>query len=641
MPNPACSGHGYAVRQPRRFQAKKLSPAKLLDKYAVPLTPSLGVRSQEIVCRVRKRNEKGSIMNDKVFFERLMKGLQKTKDIYELDNLHDAFIVWYAENVLQMEGEEARERIVADAHAEGVDAVFMDDSNGRVVFLQAKTVREFSKTQNNLPENDIKATLTGMRLLLQGEYKGKITPELENLVDEYHDKANTGDYVTEIVFLTLKQGPLDTKFIDDFKKDFENVHVKVVDFAILKDFYEDEYLSKLSPPPKKVTFQIITDISKKEFPYRSFVFTVKARDIAKFYSDYGEIVFQKNVRYFLGMRARNINEQIYQTATDKDRAHKFWYFNNGITIVCRQVGKTPSGKVAILQQPQVINGAQTTYALYKAYEAGALQEEAEVLLRVIETSDPSLVEEITLYTNSQNAIRTRDLCSNDLIQIRIQKVISEYGYFYERKRGEVDALYPTLKEKKKVLGKNYRDKVISNEKAAQAFVALYLGYPAWAKSEKKRIFVKGENGFYFRIFNEKDEILPEKMLFAWILLRYIEKKKREFRQKFKNNSNQDELYKKDFILHSEYFVLNLFADFLHNEGYDINNREKVMELIQKIEQEDTLIETIYNQIIEEMTKYIQDLREEPGYYHNKFFKSERSIGRVRDFFRKDFEFIST
>jgi len=42
VPNPACSGHGFAVRQPRRFQAKKLSPAKSLDKHAVPLTPTLG-----------------------------------------------------------------------------------------------------------------------------------------------------------------------------------------------------------------------------------------------------------------------------------------------------------------------------------------------------------------------------------------------------------------------------------------------------------------------------------------------------------------------------------------------------------------------------------------------------------------------
>jgi len=42
LPNPAFSGHGYAVRQPWRFQAKKLSPAVSLDKHAVPLTLSLG-----------------------------------------------------------------------------------------------------------------------------------------------------------------------------------------------------------------------------------------------------------------------------------------------------------------------------------------------------------------------------------------------------------------------------------------------------------------------------------------------------------------------------------------------------------------------------------------------------------------------
>jgi len=43
VPNPACSGHGFAVRQSRRFPAKKLSPAKLLAKHAVPLTQSLGI----------------------------------------------------------------------------------------------------------------------------------------------------------------------------------------------------------------------------------------------------------------------------------------------------------------------------------------------------------------------------------------------------------------------------------------------------------------------------------------------------------------------------------------------------------------------------------------------------------------------
>lgn len=578
-------------------------------------------------------------MQDKDFFERLKALLQKTREEYGLTNLHDAFIVWYAENALQMDAEEVIERIVTDTHGEGVDAVLVDNNEMRLIFLQAKTVTDYLHSQRNLSENDIKTTLEGVRFLIFGDYKGKITPDLENLIDEYHEKANTGEYTTQLVFLVLKQPPLDEKFIDAFEKDVE-VEVEIMDFDRVKTFYEEEYLSKLSPPPKKISLQAISGILKKNSPYKAFVFTVKAREIARLYSEHRETIFQQNVRYFLGMRARNINKQIYQTATDGERAQKFWYFNNGVTVVCEKVELVPSGKVVILRHPQIINGAQTTYALYKAYEMGDLQDDAEILLRVIEAKDRPLVEEITLYTNSQNAIRLRDLCSNDKVQIRIQKVLRGYGYFYERKRGEFEALYPTTSEKKKAFGKNYKGRIVSNEKAAQAFLALYLGYPAQAKSGKGRIFMKGEGGFYDKVFKEEDSILPEKLLLAWKLLKYIERRKKKFKEKF--SDNEDEFYRMDFILHSEYFILNLFADFLGHRGYDYGKREIIMELVEKTEA-DELIEEIYQQITEIMAEYITLLKnDEPGYYHNKFFKSERSIGRVRDFFKgKGFKFVST
>ena len=137
-----------------------------------------------------------------------------------------------------------------------------------------------------------------------------------------------------------------------------------------------------------------------------------------------------------------------------------------------------------LERPQIINVAQTTYALYRAYEEGKLKDDAEVLIRVIETDKRDLIESITLYTNSQNAIRLRDLCSNDEIQIKIQKIVEGYNYFYERKRGEFDNKYPSLEEKKQALGDNYRERIISNEKAAQALLAFYLDKPAQAKVKR-------------------------------------------------------------------------------------------------------------------------------------------------------------
>ena len=588
-------------------------------------------------------------MGEKDFFDRFIRLLNRTKDLYNLDNLHDALILWYAENALFLDPEDTIERIITDKHGEGVDAVLFDEINSRLIFVQAKTVDNFDNTKKNLPENDIKKTLEGVRFLIRRDYKGKITPELENLVDEYHDKDRKGIYKTQILFLTLKQKPKEDKFIVSFKKEFENLEVKIIDFMGLKNFFENVYLTRLSEPPKKISLPIKTNILKKDEPYKSRIFTTKAEELARIYSEHKETIFQQNVRYFLGLKSKSINEQIYQTAIKDNTSPLFWYFNNGITMICRRIITPASEKVIYLEHPQIINGAQTTYALYRAYEEGNLKENAEVLLRVIETDDKDLTENITLYTNSQNAIRLRDLCSNDEIQIKIQKIWKGFKYFYERKRGGFDNKYPTKDEKKNALGDNYKERVISNEKSAQAFLAFYLDKPAHAKSEKKRIFIKDESGFYKDIFNESDGFLPEKLLFAWKLLKLIEEHKQPFKKKYKKlkemtENEKEKIYKYDFILHSEYFILNLFKDFLKHKGYDIvNNKDKILEVINNLENNEkdtnTIMEKFYNQIIETLAEYIEKLRKEPNYYHNKFFKNEKSIALVREYFKEKYPFF--
>lgn len=299
-----------------------------------------------------------------------------------------------------------------------------------------------------------------------------------------------------------------------------------------------------------------------------------------------------------------------------------------------------------LKNAQIINGAQTTYALYEAYQSGALKDNAEVLIKAIESSDKDFIENVTLYTNSQNAIRLRDLCSNDEIQIRIQKILLDsYRYFYERKRGEIDSLHPTPEAKNNLLGKDYKDKIINNENAAQSFLAMYLKKPAQAKSEKGRIFMKDQAGFYDSIFNKNDSILSEKILLAWKLLKYIDSRKKEYRQQYKTaedlpDDKRKVIYKFDFLLHSEYFMLNLFLDFLKNKGFELNaDRQAVLEVIKKIDGNDILIQKYYETIKNTLEEYIKKIKEQPGYYHNKFFKNERSIGLIRNYFNKKYTFV--
>jgi len=585
-------------------------------------------------------------MNKQDFFDRFIGLLENTKDKYELETKHDALIMWFGENYLSLDPDDIKERIVNDKHAEGVDAILIDQINYNLLFIQAKTVENFDNTTNNFSENDVKSTLQGVRFLLQGDYKNRITPGLENLVDEYHELDKLGNYKTTIIFLALKSKPVDDKYIKSFNQDFPMIVVNFYDFDKLFDFYVNKYLTIIAAPPKRISFKVLTNLLTKDTPDKSRVFTCKGEELAKIYNDYRERIFQQNVRYSLGLRSKSINRQILETAIDSTRNKEFWYFNNGITIVCKKINEAASRKVINLDNAQIINGAQTTYALYEAYNNGNLKEDVEILVKVIETDDRSFIENVTLYTNSQNAIRLRDLCSNDEIQLKIQKILlGSYRLFYERKRGEFDSLYPTAEAKRKLLGQDYKVKVINNEKSAQSFLAMYLNKPAQAKSEKGRIFLKDSAGFYDDIFNKNDDILAEKILMSWKLLKYIEIYKKEYKKKYKvaeslPESEKNEIYKYDFLLHSEYFILNIFKDFLKNMGFNISvKKDDLSKIISKIESNDDQIQEYYEIIKKVLAEYVNDLKKQPGYYHNKFFKNEKSVGLIRNFFNQKYDFI--
>lgn len=581
-------------------------------------------------------------MNKRDFFDRFTSLLENTKERYELENIHDALILWFGENCLSLDPEDVKERIVQDKHAEGIDAVLIDQQNYNLFFIQAKIAARFDDTENNFQENDIKLTLGGIEFLIKGDYKGKITPELENLIDEYHEFDRTGDYKTTVLFLALKKEPIDSKYIINFKRNFSKVGVDFRSFEWLFDFYVNKYLPMRAAPPKKISFEVLTNLLTKDSPNKSRVFTCKGKELAKIYNDHRDAIFQQNVRYSLGLRPKSINRQILETAIDTMRDVAFWYFNNGITIVCKAINEATSGKVINLDEAQIINGAQTTYALHEAYKNGMLKDNVEVLIKAIESNDRNFIESVTLYTNSQNAIRLRDLCSKDEIQTKIQKILLDsYKYFYERARGEFDSLYPTPNAKEKLLGRNYKSRIINNENAAQSFLAMYLNKPAQAKSEKGRIFMKDVAGFYDDIFKKNDDIIPEKFLMSWKLLKYIEMRKKEYKNRYKMaeslpDDEKKEIYKYDFLLHSEYFILNLFKDFLRNERFNIDSKkDDLLNVFNKIDANDTKILEYYEDIKNLLAKYIAIIRTQPSYYHNKFFKNEQSIALVKNSFNQE------
>ena len=172
-------------------------------------------------------------------------------------------------------------------------------------------------------------------------------------------------------------------------------------------------------------------------PYVAFYGQVAVSDIAA-WGAYGTRLTSKNLRQFKGLT--EINESISKTLSSTPE--KFWYFNNGITVLCDSVRKKPLGGSSTeigtfeCQGACVVNGAQTVGTIVSAAQKGDGQfADARVLVRLISLDNcpPNFADELTRATNTQNRIERRDFAALDPNQKRLRTELllecqKEYAY---------------------------------------------------------------------------------------------------------------------------------------------------------------------------------------------------------------------
>lgn len=217
---------------------------------------------------------------------------------------------------------------------------------------------------------------------------------------------------------------------------------------------------------------------------KGIICTTTAKEIARIVNeDERGFVFDLNVRKYLG-NLGTVNKDIKETCSDKDTSYLFWFLNNGVTIVCDKVDPVtdPDNPHMKIDNLQIVNGCQTSSSLAIAAKEGLLQEDTNVILKIFETADLNLVDKVVLTTNNQNKITNRNLRANDKIQRDLEKAFEIYNYHYERK--------PRQFQDKEA------SKIIPNELAATAYLAICLKRPSDARSRKYKIW----SDYYDTIF---------------------------------------------------------------------------------------------------------------------------------------------
>lgn len=147
-------------------------------------------------------------------------------------------------------------------------------------------------------------------------------------------------------------------------------------------------------------------------------------------------LFYDNVRDFQG--ANKVNKEIHDTLTSSLSQSLLPLLNNGITIIAKKVDKV--GSKLKLSDFQIVNGCQSSHVLFE--NRAVLSENTHIVVKIIETNDQEVINNIIRATNRQTEVKDEAFESlkpfhKDLEEYYKAKVKScDVPIYYERRSKE-------------------------------------------------------------------------------------------------------------------------------------------------------------------------------------------------------------
>ena len=447
---------------------------------------------------------------------REVKELHDTNPAWTLDNV---FIHWFLQAFLLPDATLAARYVTGVSHDKGVDGIYIDDSVAKVFILQGKFHQGPKPPNEKRPDvtsfADLSKTLLGPKKNFEIYLKG-IDPSVGKRLTDSKQRLNKRKYELHLFYVTTG------KCSSALKSEAESIvgqangraTISILDRQDILSLLVD-YLGGAAPPVPFLDLKFDTrGIAGSDGVLQryeaatgidSIILAMSGAEVASMYRRAGDRLFARNIRGFLGDTSINEGMRI----TLKRQPEHFWYFNNGVTIVCDSARKTSEHGQAILRvtNPQVINGQQTTRVLSTIKG----NKKASVLVRVIsvprgrnikQEQFEQLVSNIVAATNWQNAILQSDLRANDSRQVNLQRNLAKLGYHYLRKR-------QSKKEARKILG-GISGFWVKKDELAQVVGACEFD-PYVVRSGKEGLF---KNPHYDGIFDKRP--LHEYLTIYWL-----------------------------------------------------------------------------------------------------------------------------
>ncbi len=250
------------------------------------------------------------------------------------------------------------------------------------------------------------------------------------------------------------------------------IEFRVIDINYLHKIYLSENSSGIFEVNTDLPFLLVNGNSDE---YTSYLSCVSGTELVKIYDEFGQKLFEQNVRTFLQFRGK-VNKGLRNTI--EGAPTMFFAYNNGITATATGV-EIEGDRIKKIHNLQIVNGGQTTSAIYAAvknFKQDVSQVSVQMKLSIVKDSEKQddFVSKVSEYANTQNKINKSDFFSNSPFHKEFKNHSTRIyaptvdgsqlrtHWFYERVRGEYlnKQAYLTLAERRRFQLENPKSQLL-------------------------------------------------------------------------------------------------------------------------------------------------------------------------------------
>lgn len=360
----------------------------------------------------------------------------------------------------------------------GVDNFFNKESS----IPENKTIKRFREIKNFIYENDTlkfnKNPKLYMYYVVAGEWKSP--QDIVARKDESVEKLKNKNIFSEINAIFY-----DTEKLKVLYTELKRKNIKQIQFS------------------SRVALPDITNVTQ------SFIGSLPMNEFIKIITDSeGNLqgnLFDDNVRHFQGNN--KVNTEIENTLKNKDIQDALPILNNGITIITKKIEQT--GNNISLFDFQIVNGCQSAHVLFQNKDI--IKENTNIIIKIIETTNQSLINKIIKATNRQTQVTDEAFESLSDFHRNLEM-------YYEAKSKQINN--PIYYERRSKQYDNDPRKIKSTQIVTlagqiQSYVATFLEQP----HSTHRYYGELLNSNRSRLFTDKYKKYEEYYLSALILNR--------------------------------------------------------------------------------------------------------------------------